>query len=127
MDNKFEKSLGLYKKISYVAPMVVIVLSAIAYTLGENLFELIVEGIPLVFSSYFVLKHAIIPDIERGFTKPLKPYYILMIIFFLLDLLAKIFAQTELQYVEPTLSIIQGILILYMIPVSVKGVSKWYI
>lgn len=127
VDNKKDKSIRLHKGISYIAPITVIVLSTIAFILGENLLELVIEAVPMVFASYFILKHIIIPDIDLGFTKPLREYYLLVMAFLVLGFLVKIFAQLGLNNVEPIVGVIRGVILLYMMPAAVRGVSKWYI
>lgn len=81
--------------------------------------------IPAVISTYFNLKHAIIPDLDFGFIKALKPYNIFVLCLSFSELLC----LTAWDYFESLplviMSIIFGILCICTVISAKKGVEKW--
>ena len=83
--------------------------------------------IPAIFSVYFNLKHAIIPDFDFGFIKAIKPYNI----FLLLLSFSELLCLTAWDYYYPVqiaiTAITFGILCICTMVVARKGVEKWTI
>jgi hypothetical protein len=83
--------------------------------------------IPAVISVYFNLKHAIIPDLDFGFIKAIKPYNI----FVLLLCFSELLTLTAWDYYYPTpmviTSIAFGALCVCTMVYARKGVEKWTI
>ena len=83
--------------------------------------------IPAIFSVYFNLKHAIIPDLDFGFIKAIKPYNILVLCFSFSELLC-LTAWNYYKDIPLALSsILFAILCVSTIIVAKKGVEKWAI
>ena len=83
--------------------------------------------IPALISIYFNLKHALIPNLDFGFIKALKPYNILVMTLEFADLIL----LTAWNYYDSTLMVISSCLfgvicVLTMISAK-KGVEKWTI
>ena len=83
--------------------------------------------IPAIISVYFNLKHALIPDLDFGFIKALKPYNI----FTLLLGFAELACLTAWNYYYPLqmaiMSSIFAILCICTMLAANKGVDKWSI
>ena len=83
--------------------------------------------IPAIFSVYFNLKHAVIPDFDFGFIKAIKPYNI----FLLLLSFSELLCLTAWDYYYPVqiaiTAITFGILCICTMVVARKGVEKWTI
>ena len=83
--------------------------------------------IPAIFSVYFNLKHAIIPDLDFGFIKAIKPYNI----FVLLLSFSELLTLTTWNYYYPIpmaiASIVFGALCICSMTFAKKGVKKWTI
>ena len=83
--------------------------------------------IPAVFSTYFNLKHAIIPDLDFGFIKAIKPYnvFVLSLSFF------ELFSLTAWNYYYPIhmaiVTIVFAVLCICTMIFAKKGVEKWTI
>jgi hypothetical protein len=81
--------------------------------------------IPAIFSSYFNLKHAIIPDMGFGFVKAIRPFNISAFSFTVLQL----FHLTLWNFCDWIPLLISGILFgsscIVMIVMADKGVKKW--
>lgn len=83
--------------------------------------------IPAIFSVYFNLKHAIIPDLDFGFIKAIKPYNI----FVLLLSFSELLSLTTWNYYYPIpmaiASIVFAALCICSMTFAKKGVKKWTI
>lgn len=83
--------------------------------------------IPAMFSSYFNLKHAIIPDMGFGFVKAIRPFNITALIFTLFQLIH----LTLWNFFDWIPLLISGILLgassIVMMIFAQRGVKKWII
>jgi len=83
--------------------------------------------IPAIFSVYFNLKHAIIPDLDFGFIKAIKPYNVVVLLLSFAELLC----LTAWYYYDFVLmaitAIIFGALSVCTMLVARKRVEKWTI
>ena len=83
--------------------------------------------IPAIFCVYFSLKHAIIPDLDFGFIKAIKPYNI----FVLLLCFSELLCLTAWDYYYPAFMAIAatvfGALCICTMLFAKKGVEKWTI
>lgn len=83
--------------------------------------------IPAIFSVYFSLKHAIIPDLDFGFRKAIKPYNV----FALLLSFSELLCLTAWDYYYPIrmaiTAIAFGALCICTMVYARKGVEKWTI
>ena len=81
--------------------------------------------IPALFSSYFNLKHAIIPDMDFGFVKAVRPFNIAALSFTFLQLIH----LTVWLYCDWLPLVFSGILFgvccILMIVMADRGVRKW--
>ena len=83
--------------------------------------------IPAIFCVYFGLKHAIIPDLDFGFIKAIKPYNI----FVLLLCFSELLCLTAWDYYYPVpmaiAATVFGALCICTMLFAKKGVEKWTI
>ena len=86
-----------------------------------------VVWIPAVIAVYFNLKHAIIPDLDFGFIKALKPYNVLVLCLSFAELLC-LTAWDYYYGLQLALSaVVFGILCICTMIAAKKGVEKWTI
>ena len=86
-----------------------------------------VVWIPAVIAVYFNLKHAIIPDLDFGFIKALKPYNVLVLCLSFAELLC-LTAWDYYYGLQLALSaVVFGILCICTMVAAKKGVEKWTI
>ncbi len=119
------------KRIALIAPICAILLfipNAIPDDVAIS--TKIVYGlvwVPASFSVYYNLKHAIIPDLDFGFIKAIKPYNI----FVLLLSFSELLCLTAWDYYYPVqmaiVSIVFGTLCIFTMLFARKGVEKWTI
>jgi hypothetical protein len=83
--------------------------------------------LPAIFIVYYNLKHAIIPNLDFGFIKAIKPYNILAVCLGFAELLC----LTAWSYLSNTLlvitSVIFSILCVSLMVAAKKGAEKWTI
>lgn len=83
--------------------------------------------LPAMVSVYFNLKHAIIPDLDFGFIKAIKPYNLLVLLLSFSELLC----LTAWDYYYPVLmavsSVVFGTLCICTMVLARRGVKKWTI
>lgn len=83
--------------------------------------------LPAMISVYFNLKHAIIPDLDFGFIKAIKPYNLLVLLLSFSELLC----LTAWDYYYPVLmavsSVVFGALCICTMVLARRGVKKWTI
>ena len=83
--------------------------------------------LPATFSVYFNLKHAIIPDLDFGFIKAIKPYNVSVLALSFAELLC----LTAWDYYNGVLlvlsSVLFGVLCVCSMIAAAKGVDKWTI
>ena len=83
--------------------------------------------VPAIFSVYFNLKHAIIPDLDFGFIKAIKPYNV----FVLLLSFSELLCLTAWDYYYPIplaiTAIAFGVLCICTMVFARRGVEKWTI
>lgn len=83
--------------------------------------------IPAAICVYFSLKHAIIPDMDFGFIKAIKPYNTIVTALVFSDLLCMTARNSFPDGIRVIFSIIFGILSFATIIAAKKGVEKWTI
>ena len=83
--------------------------------------------LPALFSLYYNLKHSIIPDVDFGFVKAIKPYNILAVCLGFSELLC----LTAWDYLYNTqlviTSVIFAVLCVALMLAAKKGAEKWTI
>ena len=81
--------------------------------------------IPALFSVYFNLKHAIIPNFDFGFIKAIKPYNILVLCLSFAELLCLTAWDYYYGAQLAITSILFGVLSIATVIAAKKGVDKW--
>ena len=81
--------------------------------------------IPAIFAVYFSLKHALIPDLDFGFIKAIRPYNILTLCLCFCELIC--LTAWDYYYIVPLTvsSIVFGILCVCTIVAAKKGAEEW--
>ena len=114
--------------IALIAPVIVILLWVISMLadvpMGTKIAYTIL-WIPAIFSTYFNLKHAIIPDMGFGFVKAIRPFNVAALSFAFLQLIH----LTLWNYCGWIPLLISGIIFgsscIVMIVMTDKGVKQW--
>lgn len=83
--------------------------------------------IPATISVYFSLKHAIIPDLDFGFIKAIKPYNIFVLCLSFAELLSLTAWDYFNSFWVALMSVVFGVLCICTMIAAKKGVKKWTI
>ena len=119
------------KWIALIAPVVALLLfvpnALIDDVPVETKISYALVWVPALFSVYFNLKHAIIPDLDFGFIKAIKPYNFLTLALSLTELLC----LTAWDYLYNTPLVITGVLFgalcVFTMLYAKRGVERWTI
>ena len=128
-DDGSEK-LKKYRFIALIAPLII----AMAYvpilmSQATTMVKICLGMICLVISmsSYYNLKHLIIPDVDYGIIKCIRAYNLLMLIngvFHMYELIGIAFNTTVFLYISSSCIAIVSLLV---VPVLKRGAEKWVI
>lgn len=128
-DNR-SKVFSKYRLISLVAPIIVVALSIMIVlsniTIAEKIGNIII-AIPIAFTSYFALKHLIIPDVDLGILKVMRKYNVLILVFSLINILSITLISFGVHFTREITSIINTLIIISIMPIANGGVKKWFI
>lgn len=94
------------------------------YFSGKALWLYIVV-IPMSFTVYFAMKHLIIPDVDMGIVKVMRPYNAVIVglcVFMMLRMIS-----ISGSVLETVSSICAGIILAVCMPMARNGVRKWFI
>lgn len=125
-----DKSLKLYRIIPLIMPLCFISCYGFILMSSLSLSLKIVDGIIIfiiALSSYYNLKHLILPDVECGILKSIRKYNALIIaitIVTIVKLLLPALGYGDFSYI---LTFILAVLYILIIPIADKGVEKWFL
>ena len=115
-----------YRLAALAAPVAVLgltVWSVTGYGAAASL-PLLLLVIPMGMTLYFALKHLLLPDIEMGIIRVMRPYNALVI---LLGLGQAVLLFPSLPAgAQPAVTLLVGVLLIAMLPTAEMGVRKWY-
>jgi len=120
-----------YRLIALAAPAVVLALYILFLRRVGFGQEAIVNGvltIVIMFASYYHLKHLIIPDVEGGIIRHIRPYNLIALVYTLLCMNEMAFRVLNVADVwRYVLYACFCVVYVLFIPVLYKGVKKWTI
>ena len=90
-------------------------------------FSYMLIWVPAVISVYFHLKHAIIPDLDFGFIKALRPYNVFALLLGFSELICLTAWNYDNDVVLAICSVVVAILCVCTTIAAKKGVEKWTI
>lgn len=99
--------------------------SALLMFLSGKEFWMYIVVIPMSFTVYFAMKHLIIPDVDMGIIKVMRPYNAVIIGLCVSMMLSMISISGSV--LETVSSICTGILLAVCLPIARNGVRKWFI
>ncbi len=114
-----------YKAVGAGAALAVAAVLIMRLMLSFSLYVL-VYGIILCPVIYISVKHLVIPDIENGYIRTLRPYYFVVLLMVLLRTVETfVYGVEMLSIVGMTCRIAGIIVVIWMFPMAIKGVRKW--
>ncbi|MEG1619761.1 MAG: hypothetical protein RR335_09425 [Eubacterium sp.] len=124
-----DKSLRAYRIIPIVMPICFIACYGIIFMSDLSLTIKVIDGIIILviaLTSYFNLKHLILPDVACGILESIRKYNALIItitIVTMIKLLLPACGYGNFTYIS---TFILAVLYIFVIPTASKGVKKWF-
>ena len=115
-----------YRLAALAAPLAVLGLTAWSVTSygPDASLPLLLPAIPMGLTLYFALKHLLLPDVEMGIIRVMRPYNALVILLGL--------SQASLLFpglpgsLQPVVTLLVCALLMAMLPTAEMGVRKWF-
>lgn len=120
-----ESELRRFRVAAKVVAVGYFIFSSLLIFLFDKGIWLLVLLIPMSFTLYFSMKHLIIPDVEMGIIKVMRPYNGVIIGLCISFMLNNLFDDIEI--LGTILRICSGILLTVSLPIARNGVRKWFI
>ena len=117
--------------IALIAPLCAVLLYVLNYMIEDVPMQTKIAyalvWVPALFAVYYNLKHAIIPNVDFGFIKAIKPYNVLVLCLGFSELLC--LTAWDFYYSVPLAAsaVIFGALCIVTMVAAKKGVEKWTI
>lgn len=124
------KAFRKYRLMALGAPFLILVaVAAVVFTPDAADGRLVPVMLLLVMapSSYYNLKHLIIPDIDLGILKAIRSYNIMILLFTAINTVSILLGIYGLSNLANIASLANAIVIAFIMPISISGVKKWYI
>lgn len=123
-----EKEYRKYRLLPLFMPLAIAVFAAAMMFSDCGLQSKIITllaYIPITLASYYHMKHCIMPDIEMGILKSIRPFNLCALAFCLVSALELLFVAFDAVYAQYVTSVILTALSVALIPVLEKGAKKW--
>ncbi len=124
------KKFRQYRLISSLAPVIFIALYIAFFPFSKiPLLWKILGGLLtlfLVFSSYFHLKHLVFPEVDYGIVKFLRPFNMMALLYDLALMMECMAMSRERMTMMIYFTVLTGVFILFLMPMLVMGVKRWY-
>lgn len=114
-----------YRIIAFIVATAFFISSVLMMLHFQKEFWLYIVVIPMGFTLYFAMKLLIVPDVDMGIIKVMRPYNALIVclcFFMILRILSE--SGSALETIS---SICTGLLLALCLPTARNGVKKWFI
>lgn len=134
LDRLFDDGSKIYKKsriIAFTAPLL-LVTAFIPIIFTDKLQTEIkviefIGWVPIILSSYFNLKHAILPDCGFGFIKAVRKYNVTAVVFEFSQVLYLVMRSLDIQAGIIVGSVILSLSLIALMHFAKKGATEWTI
>lgn len=117
-----------YRLVSAAGPILILVLLVWSFSRAGavSCIPLVLLSIPIAPTLYFSMKHLILPDVDLGIIRVMRPYNACVILFCLIQVfgLAPACSGTAVRTVA---SVLSAVLLMALLPMAEMGVRKWFI
>lgn len=117
-----------YRLAAASGPLLVLVLLAHSVrTLGDGAcLTYALLCLPIAPTLYFSIKHLILPDVDLGIIRVMRPYNACVIVFCMVQVLLQAPACSGLD-IRAAGSVLSSVLLMTLLPMAEMGVRKWFI
>ena len=121
-----ERMYRPYRLTALLAPLAVLGLTIWSVTLwgAAASLPLLLLVIPMGATLFFALKHLLLPDVETGIIRVMRPYNALVLLLGLCQIVTLMPGVSGTATLASTL--LTSLLVVAMLPTSERGVQKWY-
>lgn len=122
-----ERAYRLYRLAALLAPLAVagVTMWSVSQAGWAAALPLLPLTVPVGLTLYFALKHLILPDVELGIIRVMRPYNTCVIAFCLCEMISR------LPMLDPAVQTVAQcaacLLLVALLPVAERGVRKWFI
>lgn len=123
------KAFRKYRLIALIQPLLFAGLFVVDIFSGASVAKLVLNAfllLPIAMTSYFSLKHIIIPDVEFGIFDTMRKYNICLLVIAFLCGLSLVFADYQLILALDIMRIVLAVGFVILVPTASKGVKKWF-
>ncbi len=120
-----QPELRRFRVAAGIAAAVFFVGSALLMYLSGKAFWTYIVVIPMSFTVYFAMKHLIIPDVDLGIIKVMRPYNA-VIVGLCVSMTLRMISRPG-SVLETASGICTGVLLAVCVPAARNGVRKWFI
>lgn len=117
-----------YRLIGLIAPVVTICVYFVLFWLGDVSVLWKVQGVMLMVCvapcSYYHLKHLILPDVDFGIVKSLRPYNFFALMYMISSVMECIALKDQNEILTLISCILSGVFVLTMMVLTVNGLKK---
>ena len=117
--------LRSFRIIAGIVAVVFFIVAVILICYFNKAFWLCTVVVPMSFTIYFAMKHLIIPDIDMGIIKVMRPYNAIIITLCICMMLRILAASNSV--LKDVSGICTGIVLALCLPMARIGVRKWFI
>lgn len=123
------KAIRKYRIISLIQPVIFAGLFALDIFSGVSAVKLILNAIlllPMAMTSYFCLKHLIIPDVEFGIFDTMRKYNICLLFVTLISGTSLVLGDFGMTLAVDIIRTVLAIDFIILVPIAAGGVKKWF-
>lgn len=118
-----EPEYRIYRAVSIIPPVAVAVSALFICSVWQILLV-----IPAAAASYYACKHLIMPDVEMGIIRVMRPYNLIILLFCLIQPLTLYASESDVSgSLYNILSAVNVLLVAAALPVARQEVKKWFI
>lgn len=120
-----EKQYRPYRLVAILGPALAVILAVWSISTHGLSLPLLLLTVPIAIELYFAIKHLLLPDVDMGIIKVMRPYNGCVILLCFAQLLSLMPGVPVMLH-----QIAAGmvcVLLVMLLPVAQMGVKKWYI
>lgn len=125
-----DKELRKYRLISLSAPLAIAASYYFVVVGNFEITETVINGILfalLAVTSYFNLKHLILPDVDGGILKSIRSYNLVVLMLSAVTILRQISELYGIEFLTFATMLCSAVLFFSVIIIAGRGVKKWFL
>ena len=122
-----EKEYRPYRAVALIGPVITAAVTVWSVWTRGVLPQLpmLLLAVPIAMELYFAVKHLLLPDVEMGIIKVMRPYNVCVILLCLSQLISEMTGLGDMVRMIAGCAV--SLILIVLLPVAETGVQKWYI